>query len=165
MPDSPDGKRLTKPKSWNAAFKSLGWYHPKDKYTFYPVPEGYSLTLRRPFGISRTELEQWHEDAENGPLAGLAIAVRAYGPEKRKYRVIQKPRTLPKFGESSRPLPESGEPLETLAKFGEPKFGEPRFDFGHPITTVESIFAYSETVPALMNIQNEVWFSRGKRNE
>ncbi|THX47172.1 hypothetical protein D6D06_09745 [Aureobasidium pullulans] len=122
MPASPDGKRLTKPKSWDAAFKSLGWYHPKDKYTFYPVPEGYSLTLGRPFGISGTELKQWHEDAGNGPLAGLAIAVRAYGPEKRKYRVIQKPRTLPKFGEPSETLPEFGEP-----KFGEPRFGEPSF--------------------------------------
>ena len=152
MPASPDGKRLTKPRSWDAAFKSLGWYHPKDNYTFYPVPEGYSLTLRRPFGISGTELEQWHEDAENGPLAGLAIAVRAYGPEKRKYRVIQKPRTLPKFGESSGPLPESGEPSETLPKFGEPsetlpKFGEPRFGEPSTIWPTKKIQTRSQTSP------------------
>ncbi|THW31630.1 hypothetical protein D6D22_10048 [Aureobasidium pullulans] len=147
MPASPDGKRLTKPRSWDAAFKSLGWYHPKDNYTFYPVPEGYSLTLRRPFGISGTELDQWHEDAENGPLAGLAIAVRAYGPEKRKYRLIQKPRTLPKFGESSRPLPESGEPSETLPKFSEPKFGEPRFGEPSTIWPTKKIQTRSQTSP------------------
>ncbi|THZ74091.1 hypothetical protein D6C85_03704 [Aureobasidium pullulans] len=147
MPASPDDKRLTKPRSWDAAFKSLGWYHPKDNYTFYPVPEGYSLTLRRPFGISGTELEQWHEDAENGPLAGLAIAVRAYGPEKRKYRVIQKPRTLPKFGESSRTLPKSGEPSETLPKFSEPKFGEPRFGEPSTIWPTKKIQTRSQTSP------------------
>ncbi|THW86342.1 hypothetical protein D6D15_07454 [Aureobasidium pullulans] len=157
MPASPDGKRLTKPRSWDAAFKSLGWYHPKDNYTFYPVPEGYSLTLRRPFGISGTELEQWHEDAENGPLAGLAIAVRAYGPEKRKYRLIQKPRTLPKFGESSRTIPKSGEssrtipksgePSETLPKFSEPKFGEPRFGEPSTIWPTKKIQTRSQTSP------------------
>ena len=147
MPDSPDDKRFTKPRSWDAAFNSLGWYHPKDNYTFYPVPEGYSLTLRKPFGISGTELEQWHEDAENGPLAGLAIAVRAYGPEKRRYRVIQRPRTLPKFGESSRPLPESGEPSETLPKFSEPKFGEPRFGEPSTIWPTKKIETRSQTSP------------------
>ncbi|THY10438.1 hypothetical protein D6D02_06411 [Aureobasidium pullulans] len=126
---------------------TLGWYHPKDNYTFYPVPEGYSLTLRRPFGISGTELEQWHEDAENGPLAGLAIAVRAYGPEKRKYRLIQKPRTLPKFGESSRPLTKPGEPSETLPKFSEPKFGEPRFGEPSTIWPTKKIQTRSQTSP------------------
>ncbi|THY25735.1 hypothetical protein D6D01_04950 [Aureobasidium pullulans] len=137
MPDSPDDKRLTKPKSWDAAFRSLGWYHPKDKYTFYPVPEGYSLTLRKAFGISGKELEQWHEDAKNGPLAGLAIAVKAYDPEKRKYRVIQKRRTLLKFGE----------PSETLPKFGEPKFGEPTFGELSFIWPTKKIETSSQTSP------------------
>lgn len=66
--------------------------------------------------------------------------------------MIQKPRTLPKFGESSRPLPESGEPSETLAKFGEPKFGEPKFGeprFGEPSTIwpTKKIETRSQTSP------------------